>query len=89
MAFEIARFQLPGNSLVPELQSQAERWLQLMGADITRINELQRDTDKTWDLGWVYTIIAGVLNVLVIYDALAGPAFRQAKAAPPQGTPPT
>lgn len=54
---------------------------------ITRINELQRDTDKTWDLGWVYTIIAGVLNVLVIYDALAGPAFRQAKAAPPQGTP--
>ncbi len=56
---------------------------------VVRINELQRDTDKTWDLGWVYTIIAGVLNVLVIYDALAGPAFRQAKAAPPQETPPT
>jgi hypothetical protein len=39
------------------------------------INELQRDGDKHWDLGWVYTVIAGVLNVLVIYDALAGPAF--------------
>lgn len=50
-----------------------------------RINELQRDGDKTWDLGWVYTVIAGVLNVLVIYDALAGPAFRETKAAPPQG----
>jgi hypothetical protein len=37
VAFEIARFQLPGNSLIPELQSQAERWLQLMGADIGRI----------------------------------------------------
>jgi hypothetical protein len=55
---------------------------------IERINELQRDSDKTWDLGWVYTVIAGVLNVLVIYDALAGPAFREAKAAPPGGTPP-
>lgn len=58
---------------------------------IERINELQRDTDKTWDLGWVYTIIAGVLNVLVIYDALAGPAFRETKTppAPPEGTPPS
>lgn len=40
-----------------------------------RLNDLQRDGDKRWDLGWVYTVIAGVLNVLVIYDALAGPAF--------------
>jgi hypothetical protein len=39
------------------------------------LNELQTDGDKTWDLGWVYTVIAGVLNVLVIYDAFAGPAF--------------
>jgi len=54
---------------------------------IDEINRLQRDGDKTWDLGWVYTVIAGVLNVLVIYDALAGPAFREIKAAPPQGAP--
>jgi hypothetical protein len=40
------------------------------------LNELQRDGNKRWDLGWVYTLIAGVLNVLVIYDALAGPAVR-------------
>jgi hypothetical protein len=52
---------------------------------IERINELQRDGDKTWDLGWVYTVIAGVLNVLVIYDALAGPAFRETKAPQPAG----
>jgi TM2 domain-containing membrane protein YozV len=39
------------------------------------LNDLQRDGDKHWDLGWVYTVIAGVLNVLVIYDAFAGPAF--------------
>ena len=36
---------------------------------------LQRDGDKTWDLAWVYTVIASVLNVMVIYDAFAGPAF--------------
>jgi hypothetical protein len=41
----------------------------------SELNDLQRDGDKHWDLGWVYTVIAGVLNVLVIYDALAGPAF--------------
>lgn len=43
--------------------------------DENELNTLQRDGDKRWDLGWVYTVIAGVLNVLVIYDALAGPAF--------------
>lgn len=42
------------------------------------LNRLQREESKTWDLGWVYTVIAGVLNILVIYDAIAGPAFREA-----------
>jgi TM2 domain-containing membrane protein YozV len=46
------------------------------------LNELQADGDKTWDLGWVYTVIAGVLNVLVIYDAAAGPAFAGSGQAP-------
>lgn len=41
------------------------------------LNRLQRDGDKRWDLGWVYTLIAGALNLLVIYDALAGPAIRE------------
>lgn len=40
------------------------------------LNQLQRDASKTWDLGWVYTVIAGVLNILVICDAVAGPAMR-------------
>jgi hypothetical protein len=45
-------------------------------------NVLQNTGDKTWDLGWVYTVIAGVLNVLVIYDALVGPAFIPGSPAP-------
>lgn len=42
------------------------------------LNQLQADGDKTWDLAWVYTVIAGALNVLVIYDAAAGPALGNA-----------
>jgi hypothetical protein len=45
------------------------------------LNDYLREHDKTPDLGWVYTVIAGVLNILVIYDAFAGPAFRTAPAA--------
>lgn len=45
------------------------------------LNNLQRDGDKHWDLGWVYTVIAGALNFLVIYDALAGPAVREPPAS--------
>ncbi|HUR52580.1 MAG TPA: DUF6677 family protein [Gemmataceae bacterium] len=45
------------------------------------LNDLQRNGNKRWDLGWVYTVIAGVLNLLVIYDAFAGPMFRD----PPPG----
>jgi hypothetical protein len=44
------------------------------------LNELQTEGDKTWDLAWVFTVIAGVLNVLVIYDACAGPAFGENEA---------
>jgi TM2 domain-containing membrane protein YozV len=44
------------------------------------LNELQIEGDKTWDLGWVFTVIAGVLNILVIYDAYAGPAFGQGES---------
>jgi hypothetical protein len=46
----------------------------------TALDELERNSDKTRDLGWVFTVIAGVLNILVIYDAVAGPAFRAAVA---------
>lgn len=45
--------------------------------DEKELNDLQRNGNKRWDLGWVYTVIAGVLNLLVIYDALAGPMFRE------------
>lgn len=39
----------------------------------TELNLLQNRSDRSWDLGWVYTVIAGLLNIMVIYDAFAGP----------------
>jgi Family of unknown function (DUF6677) len=42
------------------------------------INHFLVNSDKTPDLGWVYTVIAGMLNILVIYDAYAGPMFAPA-----------
>jgi hypothetical protein len=58
----------------------------------TDINNFWVDSDKTPDLGWIYTVIAGVLNILVIYDAFAGPSLhgdpREPKKEPkPQEAP--
>mgnify|MGYP005836779313 CR=1 FL=1 len=41
------------------------------------LNQLQRKSSKVWDLGWSLTVIAGILNLLVIYDALSGPMIRE------------
>jgi TM2 domain-containing membrane protein YozV len=44
------------------------------------LNAVHTSGDKVLELAWVFTVIAGVLNVMVIYDALAGPAFVPADA---------
>jgi hypothetical protein len=46
------------------------------------LNELQANGDKSWDLGLIFTLIAGVLNLLVIYDAFAGPAQLREETKP-------
>jgi hypothetical protein len=46
------------------------------------LNAVTTASDKRLDLSWVFTVIAGVLNIMVIYDALAGPAFL----APPRSS---
>jgi hypothetical protein len=42
---------------------------------IEAINAVHNAKDKRLELAWVFTVIAGVLNIMVILDALAGPAF--------------
>jgi hypothetical protein len=48
--------------------------------DPVAVNAVTNAGDKRMELAWVYTVIAGVLNILVIYDAVAGPAFGLAAA---------
>jgi hypothetical protein len=78
-----AIMQYNGKPLVAKEQS--EFWHDFQKTpDEAELNRLQIESDpphlagKNWDLGWVYTVIAGVLNILVIYDAFAGPALALA-----------
>jgi hypothetical protein len=53
--------------------------------DEDELNDELRNSDKKYELGWMYTVIAGVLNILVIYDAFAGAAFGAASVKSPAG----
>ena len=58
VTYELAHFRLPGNSVAPELQAQAERWLPLMGADMSRmVKDLARllysIVDSPRAMGWL------------------------------------
>lgn len=70
----------PPDAAGPEPAPVVGRYMQAPSE--SELNRLQRDGDKHWDLGWVYTVIAGVLNILVIYDALAGPMVRDDQPVP-------
>ncbi|MFM8934110.1 MAG: DUF6677 family protein [Gemmataceae bacterium] len=48
------------------------------------LNRLQTEGDASWELAWVFTVAAGLLNLLGIYDALCGPAVIPDKKS--QGT---
>jgi hypothetical protein len=43
------------------------------------LDDLKKDLDHAFELGTVYTMIAGLLNVLAIYDAWGGPVFAEAR----------
>jgi hypothetical protein len=45
------------------------------------VNALHPKLSKLVEVGWVYTVVAGLLNVLAIYDAFEGPADPQAEPA--------
>jgi len=50
-------------------------------------NNLERSSDKTPSLGLIYTVIAGALNLLVIFDAIAGPLPLPKQDPKPDETP--
>jgi len=50
-------------------------WGFLAEPDQVEINRLFPKLAKLVDIGTIYTTIAGLLNILAIYDALEGPAY--------------
>jgi hypothetical protein len=45
----------------------------------TTLDNLQKDLNRYFELGTVYTLVAGLLNVLAIYDAWCGPVFAESE----------
>lgn len=65
-----------GNLMAPPTSSVGTTSTDYSGNEVVHPDELskwQHDHPFMFDLGTVYTMIAGLLNVLVIYDAAAGP----------------
>lgn len=57
-----------------------------------QLNEWYRELNRYFELGTVYTMIAGLLNILAIYDAWGGPVpideEQRKKKSPGDGEPP-
>lgn len=43
------------------------------------LDELHKELGDGFELGTAYTMIAGLLNILAIYDAWGGPVFAEPK----------
>lgn len=67
------------------------------GGDSSDLDRAHRDLGGRFELGVVYTMIAGLLNILAVYDAFEGPAYEdeededQTDKSPPEpsGAPPS
>ncbi|MGC3965901.1 MAG: hypothetical protein QM775_00570 [Pirellulales bacterium] len=46
------------------------------------IDLINYQLNRRFELGTVYTMVAGLLNLLVVFDALGGPAYGSASASP-------
>jgi hypothetical protein len=50
-------------------------WGYLAEPSLNELNSVHPRLGRLVEIGWVYTVIAGLLNILAIYDALEGPAL--------------
>jgi hypothetical protein len=61
-------------------------WGYLDAPRMQAVYALHTQLGKLVEVGWVYTVVAGLLNILAIFDAVAGPALAdegEAAAAQP------
>ncbi len=52
---------------------------EIFGGKSPELDELHLRLNRRFELGTVFTMIAGLLNVLAIYDAVCGPAYSVAR----------
>ncbi len=73
----------PGSLYKDGKQTRDDHWREYERVD----NEVQMNAEmgRLWDIYWIYTVIAGALNILVIYDAYAGPVQYKKSEKKPEG----
>lgn len=73
-----------------EAPMQDDKSKVLRHGDSTDLEQAHYDLGTRFELGVIYTMIAGLLNILAIYDALDGPAYEDDEEEPSDtGTPPS
>jgi hypothetical protein len=50
-----------------------KRWMSAPRMSRDELNTWHRETSAGFDLGTLYTMVAGLLNILVVFDAFGGP----------------
>jgi hypothetical protein len=79
-----------GGLMAPPRNEQTS-WIDDSNQETTQPDELAKwivDMHPHYELGTVYTVIAGLLNLLVICDAYAGPLILKHRGEPPGQTDP-
>lgn len=82
---QAARARSGRDPLFGEIMAPPRRHGDPMGDDLA---DLHLKYHRYWELGSIYTVIAGLLNMLVIYDAWAGPAYYGRKEEESSGADP-
>jgi hypothetical protein len=74
----VQAYRLRGGGMEPWAQPRRQPlWNGFMAPPSSQreLDEIHYEYHRYFELGTVYTMIAGLLNVLVIFDALGGPAY--------------
>jgi hypothetical protein len=83
--FWVGLAALPGliQATLQQYDLPAILWGYLAPPSPQAVNALHPRLGKLVEVGWVYTVVAGLLNVLAIYDAYEGPAYPDAEPEAP------
>ncbi|MBS0210509.1 MAG: hypothetical protein JSS27_16315 [Planctomycetes bacterium] len=72
-----AKANLPRARLTDWFMAPPLAWSQDLQNVPDELDDLHKRLHRYFDLGTLFTMVAGLLNILVIYDAFAGPAWNE------------